>query len=259
MSHVPLVGFISPPAWYDPSPTEFLRLAAAEVRVQQYVLPLLQFDWRLESVAQTEPDQKLAAQTLGEAGCDLIATVGTPFGWAGSKSVEHARATCARLAEASGVPNVMTGIAVVDALNLFGVRKIGLACTYYSEYWRDLWTAHVAGSGFEVLSACNLADHGLVTRHDTADQDYWAPTPEQTKASVRQIVEDCPRVEAIVVSGAGARTLSFIVDLEDELGIPIVASDSALYWSIARTLNLELKEGVLGRLSKTLNNVRTQH
>lgn len=226
--------------------------------MQQYVLPLLRFDWRMESVARTEPDQKLAAQTLGEAGCDLIATVGTPFGWAGLETVEEARARCARLAEASGVPNVMAGIAVVDALKVFGARKVGLACTYYSEYWRDLWTAYVTASGFDVLAAHNLADDGLVPRHEAADRDYWAPAPEQTKASVRQMAADYPQVDAVVISGAGARTLSFIGDLEDELGIPVVASDSALYWAISKALNMALKEGVLGGLSRIPDTPRTQ-
>jgi maleate cis-trans isomerase len=134
MSCAPLVGFISPPAWYDPSPTEFRAIAVDEVRVQQYVLPLQNFDWRLEEVSETELDQILAAQTLGDVGCDVIATVGTPFAWAGLRTADDARARCARLTAASGVPNVMAGIAILDALNVLGARKVGLACTYYSEY-----------------------------------------------------------------------------------------------------------------------------
>jgi maleate cis-trans isomerase len=249
MSCAPLVGFISPPAWYDPSPTEFRAIAVDEVRVQQYVLPLQNFDWRLEEVSETELDQILAAQTLGDVGCDVIATVGTPFAWAGLRTADDARARCARLPAASGVPNVMAGIAILDALNVLGARKVGLACTYYSEYWRDLWRSYVEASGFEVLAAHNLADHGLAPRRAVANHDYELPTPAQTEASIRQMARSLPHVEAIAISGAGARTLCFIRELEDELGIPLVAADTALYWSIGKTLQIRLKAEVLSKLS----------
>lgn len=104
-------------------------------------------------------------------------------------------------------------------------------------------------SGFEVLAAHNLADHGLVPRRAVADQDYQPPTPAQTEASIRQMARRFPNVEAITISGAGARTLSFIRELDDELGIPLVAADTTLYWSIAQILRIRLKAGVLGKLS----------
>lgn len=78
----PIVGFISPSAWYDPSPSEFLRITESAVRVQQFILSLFEVDWRIESITASEPEQMLSARTLGQAGCDVIASVGTPFAWA---------------------------------------------------------------------------------------------------------------------------------------------------------------------------------
>jgi len=42
-------------------------------------MPLPDFDWRVESIAKTEPEQLAAARALGDAGCDVVANVGTPF------------------------------------------------------------------------------------------------------------------------------------------------------------------------------------
>lgn len=42
----------------------------------------------------------------------------------------------------------------------------------------------------------------------------------------------------------------FAAEAERDLGIPLAASDSALYWSIARNLGIRLKPGVLGRLTE---------
>lgn len=244
----PQIGFISPPGWDDPSPSEFREICAARVGVQQCSLPISAFDWRIETIGRTEPDQIRAAQSLAAMGCDVIASVGTPFAWAGLASSQDARARCGRLIAASGVPNVMAGIAILDALEALAVRKVGLACTYYADEWRRAWSAYVAASGFEVQAARTLADDGLMAGHGPADQAYWAPSPADIMTSVRNLVRAAPDVEAVAISGAGARTLSFAGDLEAEISRPVVGSDSALYWAIAKTCPVELGPGPLGKL-----------
>ena len=244
----PQIGFISPPGWSDPSPSEFREICAATVRVQQYSLPLPAFDWRIETIGRTEPDQIRAAESLSAMGCDVIATVGTPFAWAGLDASQDARARCGRLTAVSGVPNVMAGIAILDAFEAMAVRKVGLACTYYADEWRRAWSAYVAASGFEVRAARTLADDGLVAGHGPADEAFWAPSPANIVTSVRNLVRAAPDLEAIAISGAGARTLSFAGDLEAEIGRPVVGSDSALYWAIAKACPVELEPGLPGKL-----------
>lgn len=156
----PLVGFITPPDWYDPSPVEFHALMNGQVRVQQCILNLPGFEYRIESIACSESEQIGAARLLAGAGCDLIASVGTPFAWAGLGSVEAARERCGRLTQASGVSNIMTGIAIVDALRHLGIERVGLACTYYSDAWKTQWGDYIRASGFEVaahnFAACTI-------------------------------------------------------------------------------------------------------
>lgn len=239
MTNGPIVGFVSPPAWYDPTPQEFLHLAGGAVRVQQYVLPLLDFDWRLESVAATEPAQTLAARTLAQAGCDAIASVGTPFGWAGLEDVQAARARCARISAAAGVPYIATGVAVIDVLEAVEARSVGLACTYYSDDWRDAWARFVSASGFET-QARSLSDQGLAASHGPDDVTYWAPGPELISQSVAMLHDEAPDLDAIAISGAGARTLSVVDDLRQRTGKPVFGSDTALYRALSDQLALGL-------------------
>ena len=154
---MPTIGFLSPPAWFDPSPAEFPSICTDVVRVQQCPLSLPGFDWRLDSIAGTEPELVTAAATLGDMGCDLVANVGTPFAWAGLASAVEARARQERLAAAAGVPVVMSGIAIIEAFAALGARRVGLACTYYSDHWRDRWAGLVTASGLDVVAAQNLS------------------------------------------------------------------------------------------------------
>ena len=245
----PAVGFITPPGWIAPSPAECPTVCAEPVRVQQCPLMLPGFDWRIDSIARTEPELLAAARALGDAGCDLVAKVGTPFAWAGLAGIADARARGDRMALAAGAPVVMSGIAIIDALAALGVGTVGLACTYYSDDWRDRWARYVETSGVTVGAARNFAEQGLMPPHDDSDRAHWAPTPAQIAESVQRIVDEAPDVQAIAISGAGARTLAMIPVLEAETGRPVFGSDTALYWAIAKTAGLRLKPAAIGRLT----------
>ena len=81
-------------------------------------------------------------------------------------------------------------------------------------------------------------------------EDYgWSMTHELTTRSALHVAEAAPEAEAIVITGAGTRTLDLLVDLEQETGRPIVAADTILYWAIARELGLSLRP-IMGNLSK---------
>lgn len=244
------VGFISPPGWADPSPAEFVTTCAEPVLVQQCPLLLPGFDWRIDSIAVTEPELMEASRALGDTGCDLVATVGTPFAWAGLGSLADARARRDRLADAAGAPVVMSGLAIIDAVVAFGAERIGLATTYYSDEWTKRWAHFVEASGVEVLAAQNLAEQGLMPPHNDADRTYWAPTAGQISECVRRIADTAPNAEVIAVSGAGSRTLALTSALEAETGRHVIGSDTALYWAIAETAGITLKPGILGTLTE---------
>jgi maleate isomerase len=249
-SDQPTVGFLTPPESFDPAVFEFPTLVDEPVRVQQCPTPLLGFEYRIRAVARVEAAVAAAARMLAEMGCDVIAQTGTPFAWAGTGSEEAAKARRARIsAQAKGVPVVMAGLAIPEALRRLGVRRVALACTYYPDDWRDAWADFARTCGFEAVYARSLQDEGIVpSTADMADLG-WSMTDDLTHAAVRAAADSAPEAEAIAVTGAGTRTVPLLAELEAEIGRPVVGADTALYWATARTLGLAIKPDALGRLS----------
>lgn len=243
----PIVGFVSPPEWFDPSPAEFATVCDVPVRTQQAPLPLPAFSYAMADVALTEPDLAVAARTLGRIGASVACLVGTPFGWAGTGSVEGARRRTGRLSEAAGVPIVSAALAIVDTLQELGVGHVGLATTYYDRDWQEAWAGFVGTGGLKI-TASGLVDQGIWDRTDARDQDYWAPTADDIERSVVTLAQDIPDVEAIVVTGSGCRTLSSIAALEGATGVPVMGADTALYRAAAKVAGVPLKPGILGRI-----------
>lgn len=240
MSAQPAVGFISPPDWFDPTPDEFRDLSGGTVAVQQSFLDLPDFDWRMQSIARSEPEITKAARQLAGAGCSILAIVGTPFGWAGLDNIAEARHRMRRIEQACGVECISAGTAIIDALDDCQARRIALACTYYADEWRDLWSRFVARSGYDVAAAVTLSDQGLTPRHGPDSQEYWAPTPEDIVQSVEKIAHEFEMIEAIVITGAGSRTHAITQDLLTASGTHVIASDTVLYRKLFKKLKIDI-------------------
>ena len=244
-----VAGIISPPNWFDPSPAEFTSHCEGEVATQQYTLPLFGFDFALNSIAKTEPEQLVGARALGSCSCDVIAMTGTPFGWAGLDGEEEARSRGERLAQVAGVPTVMTGTSIIDALRAAGISKVALAPTYYAPDWKEAWKSFVSSCGFNVVLCETLEDQGLVTEEDKGSEFGWVMDPELVTASVDVMARNPRGAEAIVVTGAGCRTNQYISALEKTAGMPVIGSDTAVFWAAAKAANIPLKSGALGALT----------
>ncbi len=91
-----------------------------------------------------------------------------------------------------------------------------------------------------------MADEGLVGAIIDMDDYGWRTGPELICAAVERAAAVAS--DAIVVTGAGCRTSPIIPELEQTAGRPVLGSDTALFWSVARATDLALKPGALGRL-----------
>jgi len=249
MNKNPIIGFVSAPAWFDPAPSEFPEVVEEDVRTQQAPLLLPEFDYRLESIASVQNQLNHCARSLKAMGCDLVAQVGSPFAWACARSESEALLRNESMARAANLPTVMTGLAIVNGLRSLGVKKVAVNCTYYEADWRDGFAAFLGMCGFEILHVSTLSDQGL-TEPTAKMEDYgWSMTHELTSRSILAVAEASPAAEAIVVTGAGTRTLDILSGLESQIKRPIIAADTILYWAIARELHLTLKP-VMGSLAK---------
>lgn len=237
----PTVGFISAPAWFDPAPSEFPTVIDGLVRTQQAPLLLPEFDYRLDSIARVQGDLNLCAHSLKSMGCDVAAQVGSPFSWARTKSESEARGRCDAMAAAAGLPVIMTGLAIIDGLKAIGANHVAVDCTYYETDWRDAFAAFLTCCGFHLDHVSTLSDQGLADADAKMADLGWSMTHDMTRRSILSVSDAAPNADAIVVTGAGTRTLGILSEMESRTGRPIVAADTIVYWAIARELGLSLQ------------------
>ena len=248
MAHIPVVGFVTPPRWASPSIVEFPTVVDGRVLAQQCIPDLPGFDYALPSIHAANSKICDAARLLGEAGCKAVAVEGTPFGWAGLDTEAEARARAAEMSDAAGVPGVMAGTSIVDALRALRADRVALCPTYYPDDWRDAWRRFVGLCGFEITYCATMADQGLVDGIADTDDYGWRTGPHLIRAAV-EIAAAAGPSDAIVVTGAGCRTSPIISELEQLAGRPVIGSDTALFWSLARAADLALAPGALGALT----------
>jgi len=248
MADIPVVGFVTPPRWVSPSIVEFPAVVDGAVVAQQCFPDLAGFDYTLSNIYAAHPQICTAARLLGEAGCRAVAMEGTPFGWAGLGSEAEARQRAAEMSDAAGVPGVMAGTSIVDALRALGAARVALCPTYYPNDWRDAWQRFVALCGFEVTYCATMADQGLVDEIADTDDYGWQTGPDLIRAAVEIGARSSP-ADAIVVTGAGCRTSPIITELEQIAARPVIGSDTALFWSLAQAADLVLEPNSLGALT----------
>lgn len=124
---------------------------------------------------------------------------------------------------ATGVTGTTTVVGVMDALRVFGVKRLCVASPYepwLNERLRDF----LAQSGIEVL-----AIEGLGT------QAHSTIKPEEVEALVMSV--DRPGAQAIFISCTNFGTLDIIESLEKKLGKPVVTSNSASMWKMMRLVD----------------------
>lgn len=224
------VGFISPPNWDDPTPAEYHSISGHRTIAHQ--LAIGAFNWTLDEIGRCEPDLAAAAVDLVERGADAVATVGIPFGWAGLAADETPHDRNRRITEHCGVPVVSAVSGIVDRLRAHDASTVALAVTYYDHEWKREWAKLLERLGFTVTTVRSLEDLALTSAPlAAADPTYWSPTTDQILANVAAVSSDSS--DAVVISGAGARTLGLADRWNSVTAIPVVAADTSLYRALA--------------------------
>jgi maleate cis-trans isomerase len=231
------IGFISAPSWLDPAPDEFRAITQGKISIQQTFLDPPGFDYSIKSITEIEPHLINAALSLASAGCSLIASPATPFGYMGFDNITKARENLTKITKTSGVECISSISAIFDLLEINKPQTLALACTYYQDDWKDLWTSFVRASGYEVIASQSLVDQGI--RKQTLDEvDY--PNSDEICESIKIISKNYPNIDAIIISGSGARTMAITDKLKKISNKLIIAADTALFSIIAKKLNINL-------------------
>jgi maleate cis-trans isomerase len=252
------VGFISPPAWFDISPTQFMSIAPESTIVMQTVMRPPDFDYSLEQFAAAVPELKVCFKSLTAAGADVVAQFGYPFslvhGWNKARQIQES------IQDEGGAAFVMMGVEMVYALRHLGCKSVAVAATYYSDKMSGILRDYLTEAGFDVLHSGNWQSQGMAEApasgmfigQDDLDPMDWKTPVKAVQESVRNVARQAPEVDCILVTGGGMRLMGIVEDLEKEVGKPIIGGDIALYWGILRRLGIKKFVSRQGKLLAAL-------
>ncbi|MFC7550251.1 hypothetical protein [Plantactinospora sp. GCM10030261] len=179
------------------------------------------------AMTRDEPDQLVAlaeaapgtAELLRHAGCTAVGfacTTGSLY-----RGLGYDAAISARVTEATGLPCATTATAAVDALRSLGLARVLLVSPY--EPWLDaLVVDFLAAHGIEVTGTLGPS---LPDPRDTA---------RATPAQIAGTVTDLGPADGIFVSCTAFRGLEAATLLRQRFGCPVVASNEATFWGVAR-------------------------
>lgn len=146
---------------------------------------------------------------------------------------DYDETTMRRIAAAADVPAITSAHAVGRALRALGARNIGLVSPYSEEvnaratrYFARQHELKVAAvAGFAAQDSYSIGSLG----------------PENARDAFARMMR--PDIDAFVVPGANFMTMAFIDAWERECGKPIVTTNQASIWAIARALGGESISG----------------
>lgn len=128
--------------------------------------------------------------------------------------------------------------AALAAMAALSVRRIALVSPYIAE---------VGGPVRDAFEAAGVAVPQMLSFGERVEARVARIDPASTRAAALEIGRR-PGVEAVFLSCTNLRTLDIIAGLEAELGLPVVSSNLALAWHMARLSGAPLSGAVPARL-----------
>lgn len=192
---------------------ETAKLLPADGSVTSHVsrLRVVQISDDMSSLRQFEIEPVLiAAELLADAAVDLILWNGTAASWLG---FDRDRQWVTAIKARTGIPATTAVIAINEALQQLGARRIGLVTPYVEALERRI-IENYAAIGIEVAAA--------VRSNLTVNTDYAAITPDEVAEMVREVA--CSPVDAILILCTNLAGSSIAPALSRELGVPILDS-----------------------------------
>jgi maleate cis-trans isomerase len=122
-----------------------------------------------------------------------------------------------------------SGMSQAEALRALGIKKF-VGCTYFRDKkLNDIFTRYFTDAGFEVLGM-----EGMDTSPDEADK----VSVEMIYQHLKQSYERHPGAQGIYLLGSGGWQVKDIVDVENDLDVPVVHPVAARVWYVQKLLRV---------------------
>lgn len=184
---------------------------------------------------EMEEDVLKEAVHLADAGVDVIGygcTSGSLY-----KGKGHALELEKRITEKTGIPAVATASSVIEVLKELQVDKVCVATPYTGEV-NKLEKIFLEQSGINVLKIKGL------NIEDNRHVGFLDPSAAQKLAKEVYV----PGTQGIFISCTNFRTIEVIDNLERELGVPVVSSNTATLWAMMMKAGSKKKLNGYGKL-----------
>ncbi len=241
------VGFTSPPHDFDAAVSDFLRIAPRSVGVHGRMLHAPVYAHELSQRADNFHLLEEYAECMANNGADVVGQVGSNWVHCNGTDAADIRAFCDRMEETYGMPFHMAGMTLVDAVRSLDAEKVVLDSVYYWPDWRDGLAGFLRSAGLDIRYAGNFVDLGMYDTQEWVNAQRWIFPGDAAVESVVRAVEKAPDAEVVIVNGMPnwrnddglpERCLHRLTEMEDAVGRPVVASDTALYWAVFRSLGV---------------------
>jgi maleate isomerase len=215
--------------------SEFWRLVPEGVSVHTARMSLVEVT--PDALRKMAEDSLRAAEELATAEVDIIVygcTTGSLL-----EGIEWENKLRESIEKRTGIKTVTTAQAVVEALRELKAKKVVIATPYIEEL-NQREKAFLESNGFEVLRIKGL---GIIKNTEIGRQPPWVAY----RLAKEVFLKDA---DAIFISCTNFRTIEIIEPLEQDLGKPVVSSNTASLWFALRALNLGISIQGYGRLLK---------
>ena len=177
-----------------------------------------------------------ASEGLAVAGADIIA-----YGCTSGSMICPADRLIGKMEEASGKPAISTAGAILDALKKLGIQRLSMA-TPYSNATNEKERAFIEGHGFKVSKMKGLNLGGTLEKIKKMSR----VSPSEIFRHAKSV--DCPDAEAILICCTDFGSAGIVEDLEQDLGKPVITSNTASFWRALRRVGVDDKIKGYGQL-----------
>jgi maleate cis-trans isomerase len=156
-----------------------------------------------------------AGEVLGHAKVNAIC-----FGCTGGSFVRpgYDQEIIDAIVRATKIPTTTTSTAINEALKYLKVKNVAIASPY-PEWLNDRLAKFLEGSGFRVVSKKGL----------NVECPAFLPPEHAYKVATEA---NCEEAEVILISCTNFRSLEVLASLEEDLGKPVVSSNTASMWKL---------------------------
>jgi maleate isomerase len=182
-----------------------------------------------------DADVAYQAKLLGTAKVEVVALAQTS---ASLFADDYDAVTVRAMRDAAGVPALTSAMAIGEALQALGVRRIALVSPYSEAVIGRARQYYESRYAMQVLAAEGFG----------ATDAYAIGKLDAANAGEAFARIDRPEIEAFVVPGGNFPTMPHIAAWEQTLGRPVITTNQAALWGVLRVMRWTAPLPGLGRL-----------